>query len=274
MRTVYTAASLIDAQLVLDRLQAADIDAVMAGQQLVGALGDLPANLGPTVNVLNNEQYLLARSVVEDYLQSISTVEKNWICDNCGEPQEGNFQQCWKCGRLRNSADIVLTTTEQTFLTKNDFAMRMAENKDSEVIRQHIFKILDEYGLPQDEDGIDGDLRDIETNYLDAGGVFWVIENENQAIIATSAMYPNLPANEVELRKMYINSAYRGKGLGKFLLQKSIDWANRNSYQSIVLDTAAVLHEAIALYKKYDFIEQVNTSDLPRCDSVFKKILS
>lgn len=101
MRTVYTAASVIDAQLVLDKLHAADIESIMTGQQLVGAIGELPANLGPAVKILHDEDFLLARSIVEDYEECMQQSSENWICENCSEPQQGNFLQCWNCGKMK-----------------------------------------------------------------------------------------------------------------------------------------------------------------------------
>ncbi|HEX7338786.1 MAG TPA: DUF2007 domain-containing protein [Rhodanobacteraceae bacterium] len=43
MRTVYHAETLIDAQLVKDRLEAEGIPAFIAGQYLTGGIGQLPA---------------------------------------------------------------------------------------------------------------------------------------------------------------------------------------------------------------------------------------
>ncbi len=101
MRIVYTAASVIDAQLVLDKLHSAGIESIMTGQQLVGAIGELPANLGPAVQIIDNEDFLLARSIIEDYEECLQESGENWICENCSEPQQGNFHQCWNCGKMK-----------------------------------------------------------------------------------------------------------------------------------------------------------------------------
>ncbi len=101
MRTVYTAASVIDAQLVLDKLQASDIEAIMTGQQLVGAIGELPANLGPTIKILHDEDYLIARSIVEDFEDAMQENTESWTCEHCVEEQQGNFYQCWNCGEMK-----------------------------------------------------------------------------------------------------------------------------------------------------------------------------
>lgn len=101
MKSVYLAASALDAQLIYDQLKDAGYEVFIAGVQLAGALGELPVNATPEVKVLKDEQYLAARALVEEILEDR---EKNnnhsGNCIKCGEALEQGFQQCWNCGSI------------------------------------------------------------------------------------------------------------------------------------------------------------------------------
>ncbi|PIP81119.1 MAG: hypothetical protein COW84_01605 [Gammaproteobacteria bacterium CG22_combo_CG10-13_8_21_14_all_40_8] len=103
MITVYSAGTAIDAQIVFDHLEAAGFDVMISGSALAGAVGELPANLSPSIQLLNDEDYLQARALVEELeidLNHVNT-DSDWICANCGESLAANFGQCWNCGTER-----------------------------------------------------------------------------------------------------------------------------------------------------------------------------
>ena len=101
MKTVYVAGSALDAQIVYDHLHESGFKVFIAGLALSGAVGELPVNMGPEVKVLEDSDYLSARAMVEDYLESRKNpVSKHTNCIKCGEEIEVGFNQCWKCGEV------------------------------------------------------------------------------------------------------------------------------------------------------------------------------
>lgn len=54
---------------------------------------------------------------------------------------------------------------------------------------------------------------------------------------------------------MYLKSTYRGLGLGKKLLQKSIEIAKELGYTKMRLGTLPTMQAAIGLYKSIGFYE-------------------
>lgn len=58
-----------------------------------------------------------------------------------------------------------------------------------------------------------------------------------------------------ELKRMFVHTAFQGKGIGKILLEKAIELADNAGYLSIRLDTLNYMLPAINLYKKYGFYE-------------------
>lgn len=146
--------------------------------------------------------------------------------------------------------------------------LRLANNKDCKDIADLVFGILEEYGLSPDPSCTDSDLNDVETSYFQKGGTFLVLETEDDLIVGAYGLYP-LDEQTCELRKMYLDKTYRGKGLGKFLLEDALAKARQLGFEKVVLETASVLKEAIALYKSYGFIEYKPQHMSSRCDQAY-----
>jgi putative acetyltransferase len=147
--------------------------------------------------------------------------------------------------------------------------LRPADNKDCEDIARLVYGILKEYGLKPDPACTDADIKDIESSYFDRGGTFLVLEAEDGYIIGAYGLYP-MDEQTCELRKMYLNKAHRGKGLGKFLLEDALSKARQLGFERIILETASVLKEAIALYKSYGFAEYNPPHMSSRCDQAYQ----
>jgi putative acetyltransferase len=87
-----------------------------------------------------------------------------------------------------------------------------------------------------------------------ARSIYYVAESEGK-IIGGSGVYPtaNLPEGTCELVKLYLSPAARGKGIGKLLLEKSIDAAKQFGYKKMYLETMPELIIAIPMYEKFGF---------------------
>ncbi len=125
LKVVYTADTLLEAQLVRGLLEQNKIEATIQGEALWAARGVLPFTLetAPTVWV-RKEDYEEARSVIKtDFAvarhrnqclkcgydlrgspgplcpecgRSFSRPQ-GWVCPDCGENLEGQFTDCWNC---------------------------------------------------------------------------------------------------------------------------------------------------------------------------------
>src|ERR1043165_9434809 len=119
----------------------------------------------------------------------------------------------------------------------NDLTRRGATNADCADVQKLVFGVLAEFGLAPDFDGTDRDITDIETHYLDRGGVFEVLEKEKGKIVGTVGLYP-LDETTIELRKMYFAPEVRGRGIGQKLLREMIEKARNLGYLRVYLETA------------------------------------
>ena len=68
--------------------------------------------------------------------------------------------------------------------------IRPATNEDQEPITKLVFGVLGEFGLEPDPSTTDSDLKDIETNYLQRGGLFEVIEDRGGRLVGSVGLYP------------------------------------------------------------------------------------
>jgi len=130
--------------------------------------------------------------------------------------------------------------------------IRPATNTDAEAVRSFVFVVLREYGLQPDPAGTDADLFDIEVSYLRPGGAFELLVDATGVVVGTVGLMP-IGEDRCELRKMYLDKAYRGRGLGKRLLRHALDRARQLRFRRMELETISVLQAAIGLYESFGF---------------------
>ena len=66
---------------------------------VLGVGEDLEAGL--ELWVIDDAKYAEARGVLRSVLAPIEGVKKPWKCSACGEDVEGQFAECWNCGKAR-----------------------------------------------------------------------------------------------------------------------------------------------------------------------------
>ncbi|XP_039607654.1 N-acetylaspartate synthetase [Polypterus senegalus] len=97
------------------------------------------------------------------------------------------------------------------------------------------------------------DMSDIEQYYMKpTGSCFWVAVLDGN-IVGIVAARGNEEDNTVELRRMSVDSRYRGMGIAKALGRKVLEFAMLNNYSAIVLGTTAVKLAAHKLYESLGF---------------------
>lgn len=113
MRHVYTARDAMDAHFVKGLLAQEGIPAVVQGEALQEAWGNLPLTPESLPSVWVAEADVAAATpVIEEYKrrdEADATVDEppprpTWTCPQCGEKVEEQFTQCWHCGHQRPAA--------------------------------------------------------------------------------------------------------------------------------------------------------------------------
>jgi putative acetyltransferase len=122
---------------------------------------------------------------------------------------------------------------------------------DESQVFELVKQVLAGYGLGTNPEVTDSDLKDISQCYLAPGGTFKILEHSGQ-IIGSYGLYP-LSLRSCELRKMYLVAEYRGRGLGKRMMDDALREAKTRGFREMVLETNSCLQEAVGLYRAYGF---------------------
>lgn len=81
------------------------IRCVTRNLDLATGAGELPPiDCWPELWIVNDEKFARARAILKKTLAPLETVKKSWRCDGCGEDVEGQFSECWNCGRSQEQA--------------------------------------------------------------------------------------------------------------------------------------------------------------------------
>lgn len=147
------------------------------------------------------------------------------------------------------------------------FRLRPGTAADGPAIETLVHTVLREYGLTPDAQGVDADLRDVETAYFAQGGDFVLVEDET-GLVGTAGLLP-MGEGVAELRKMYLAKSARGLGLGRYLLERTIALAKTRGFRRLELETASELTEAIVLYQGRGFQALCGGAHTCRCDLAF-----
>jgi hypothetical protein len=102
MRPLYQARDRIEAQFLRDFLDRHLIATTVLGDYLAGAAGELPVNIFPTVWVIQDEDLPRAQALLKQFLNNAPPCAgPDWVCPQCGERVEGDFELCWNCSHPR-----------------------------------------------------------------------------------------------------------------------------------------------------------------------------
>ncbi|MEM8604864.1 MAG: GNAT family N-acetyltransferase [Cyanobacteria bacterium P01_H01_bin.121] len=156
--------------------------------------------------------------------------------------------------------------------TYREFLIRDWQPSDRQAAATVIQHVLAEYGLGWEPEATDQDVIAVETHYWKTNGQFWVVEH-NGNVVGTAGFYPiDRSPQAVELRKMYLLPTARGQGLGRYLLQQLEQAIAAQGFQSIWIETAAVLQTAVKLYERNGY-QPADGEIACRCDRLYMKEL-
>jgi len=79
-----------------------------------------------------------------------------------------------------------------------------------------------------------------------------VLAYENGIAIACGC-FKQFDEKRIELKRMYVKPAFRGKGIASAMVAELERWATELGYQTAILETGIGQPEAIALYRKLGY---------------------
>jgi putative acetyltransferase len=126
---------------------------------------------------------------------------------------------------------------------------------DNSAIEQVIKTVLEEHGVNKPGTAyFDDSLKNMQGFYSVPKSVYFIARIDGE-IVGGSGIFPTqgLPSDTCELVKMYLLPKARGRGLGRQLIDRCIEFAATNGYKKVYLETMAELSNAIGMYEKSGF---------------------
>ncbi|AKB45118.1 GNAT family N-acetyltransferase [Methanosarcina vacuolata] len=123
------------------------------------------------------------------------------------------------------------------------------DDSRNEEVHDVVLGVLKEHGFEPDRLK-DADLNDINGYYFGSGGAFFVGIVDGK-VVGTAGVR-KLGGNRCEIRRIYLEKAFRDKGNGKKLFRTALDFAEKNC-SGVFLKTDSTLTKAIDMYLKHGF---------------------
>ena len=118
--------------------------------------------------------------------------------------------------------------------------------------KQQVFdftgRCFQELGKTFEPSGRHGFYNDIGSSF----DTFYCLMDEDQ-LVGTVGL-KKISDDTVELKAMYLDQSYRGKGLGRLLMDKAVESAKRSGYKRMVLDSMSQYKDALRLYERTGFV--------------------
>lgn len=135
----------------------------------------------------------------------------------------------------------------------NELSIRLTTNDDVQQLEELIHPILKENGFEPEPEKTDFDIRNVELNFFNLGGEFFAAVDSADKIVG-SCGYAPLSRTEVEIHKLYVAKQWRGKKLGRYLIELCIRRIKLKGWKRISVETHKSLIEAVNLYKSVGFV--------------------
>jgi putative acetyltransferase len=133
--------------------------------------------------------------------------------------------------------------------------IRPIEQKDNAALAKVIRTALEEFGANKPGTVYFDASTDALYEVFRTPGSYYFVATINDELVGGGGIFPteNLPTGTCELVKLYLNASARGTGLGKKLLEKSMQWAKENGYTQVYLESMPELSKAVSIYEKVGF---------------------
>ena len=135
---------------------------------------------------------------------------------------------------------------------------------DVETVRTLFRAYLDELGIDLGFQGVEAELAELPRKYAPPLGAVLLARDESGRAVGVVAMWQLAPGM-AEMKRLYIDPAGRGQGLGHRLVAAIVAAARAAGYAHMRLDTLAGMGPAQAAYRAAGFrpIANYNANPLP-----------
>lgn len=128
---------------------------------------------------------------------------------------------------------------------------------------------LERYGLLEPAD--EAQLADPVKYFLTPGGEIFVASDDAGRVVGVCAVVPHGDRGECEVAKLAVDSASRGQGIARRLVECCLAWARTMGFRRVILVSNHQLLPARALYESLgfdyapvppEFVQEYETADI------------
>ncbi|MEQ8908321.1 MAG: GNAT family N-acetyltransferase [Vicingaceae bacterium] len=134
-------------------------------------------------------------------------------------------------------------------------SIRPIQIEDNPILARIIRNVFEEFDAPRKGTVYEDSTTDKLYNYFHTEGAIGLVAEHNQKVVGCCGIYPTegLDHQTAEVVKFYLQKEARGRGLGKILLEKSIENAKELGYKNLYIESLEQFNSAVSLYRKYGF---------------------
>src|SRR4051812_45291936 len=138
---------------------------------------------------------------------------------------------------------------------ENNIVTRRIEWKDNKELALIVRNSLAEFGANKLGTVYYDDTTDHLFELFQKPGSQYYVAEQDGKLLGGAGIYPSegLPAETCELVKMYLRPEARGRGLGKSLIEKCLEFAKGFGYNQVYIETMPELRKAVSVYEKFGF---------------------
>jgi len=145
------------------------------------------------------------------------------------------------------------------------FTIRRARPEDDAAVARELAEYLSFIGDAFEPEGLDHDIAHWQEEYGGGQGALLLVQDPAGEVVGTAAVRFLAPGVG-ELKRMWLRPTCQGRGLGRRLMDASLEEARRLGCRSLRLDTESKLEAAVHLYRAYGFVEIPRYNDNRRAD--------
>ena len=123
---------------------------------------------------------------------------------------------------------------------------------DVDAVRRLVLAHADARATTPGVEQIRADAVRLPGPYVAPRGGIWIAEDDG-AVVGCVALQP-LPAGVGEVKRMFVDPAWRGRGVGRALLERLIAEARERGHSELRLGTLPDMTEAQSLYRSLGFV--------------------
>jgi putative acetyltransferase len=156
-----------------------------------------------------------------------------------------------------------------TIMSVSTVQIRLAESaEDITRVRRLFLEYAESLGFSLCFQGFDQELAELPGKYAPPTGRLYLAECDGE--IAGCIALKKLGEGECEMKRLYVRPNFRGKRVGKTLVEKLLDEARSMGYRTMYLDTIATkMAEAVAIYRSIGFVECPPYYHNPQPDALY-----